>query len=70
VASAFNGSCQLTLVLGANARLPAWSDFSIVGDIAAEDINLLIVNGAAFFSTKLALSRPGKKTPLPALGIV
>lgn len=54
VASALDGTRQLTLVACAGACLAPWPDFAFFSDEPAQQIVLLIVDFDTFISTELA----------------
>ena len=54
VASTFDGSCHLALVLGTGASLTTRADLAIVRDIAFDKIYLFIVNAQFFIRAELA----------------
>jgi hypothetical protein len=46
--------CDNALVAGAGAGLAAWADLSILGDVAAEQVRLFVIDCQGFICTELA----------------
>ncbi len=61
MAGAFDRDSQLALVAGTCTGLAAWADFALVGDISAQQLDVLVVDNSIFLTTKLAFLWPGKK---------
>ena len=59
MASPLDGICQSALVTGASACLAAGADFAIFSNIAAQHIDLLVINFNIFIGAKLADFRAG-----------
>lgn len=60
---AFDGSRQLTLMLGARAGLAPWANFAIIGDEAAQTLGLFVIDHRVFIGAELALPGSGEKAP-------
>jgi hypothetical protein len=54
VTGAFDLQGQSPLMLGADAGLATRTNFAFLGDEAAKDVNLLVVNRQMFIGTELA----------------
>lgn len=59
----FDGSRQLTLMLGARTGLAPRANFAIIGHEAAQALGLFVIDHRVFIGAELALSRPGEKSP-------
>lgn len=66
MAGAFDGAGHGALVFGTGASLPARADFTIIGNITPEHIDLFVINNGIFVRAKLALTRASKKAPWSA----
>jgi len=55
LAGLFDCHCHNALMFRARARLAAWPDFAIFGDIAPDEIDFLVVNRQGLICTELAI---------------
>jgi hypothetical protein len=58
---------EFALMSGAGTGLPARPDFSVVGNITPQNINLLVVNHSVAVGTKLTNSGTGVIAPSAAI---
>jgi hypothetical protein len=55
LAGLFNRGCHNALMFRTGARLAAWADFAIFGDIAPDKIHFFVVNRQGLICTELAI---------------
>ena len=68
MASLLDGSRYHALVFGAGACLAAWTDFSFLGHVRAQQVGLLVIDDQGLVGAKLAKFGFGKKSAVSTAG--